>query len=830
LSSSLASSSLKCLEWDKLLVYLAREAQTEAGRRQALELDPFLTDAGDAALAKGLDLTQEAAALIENKAKPDLSKVRDLQDALSILRAGGSLGAADLVSIRDLIFASRQVKSSFKLLGASEFPLLTDFIPYLVTMENEHKALDDALEQASSGDDTGSQALIKDSASQLLYSLRRERQKISARIDAELARIIQSPSMAKVLQEPLFTVRNGRYVVPVVAAMRSSISGIVHDASASGQTIYIEPLAVMELSNARRIKESEIELEVQRILESLCETLRPHCDALKLALRYLVQLDLVFARASLSLRYRGNKPEISNDKIFDLYQARHPLLCLKALDSQTPLETIIANDINLDTNRCLIITGPNTGGKTVLLKLIGLCALMVRVGLLLPVKRGSSIGLFDRICADIGDEQSIEQSLSTFSAHMKNIVEIVDTASPRMLILLDEIGSGTDPKEGAALAQAVLESVFAKGAFCVATTHLGELKVLAYKSEGFINASFDFDETNLNPTYKLRLGIPGASRAHTIAYRLGLDKSVVDRSIQLMDQQQLDLSYAIEQVTARLQQLDGEVAEAKQHNFEAEKIKERLAGRERKFNSEIDRLRQEKQNELDSQFGEAIQSIRATIKHLQQNPTIKDAQKAREEVIAFKEALVLPRARKHKAEPESSFVDALEVGMQVKLTVLNQKGTIQEVIMQDKRSGEVQEVVVQSGRMRLKVKPQDLEVIGKGGKSLPYKTPAQNQKIQTVGAKAPLKFDDPDVFVRSNSNTLDLRGKRVEEAQSLLAAFVDTCALNRVSPFMVIHGHGTGAIKSLTREFLKTCPYRLRQRPGETYEGGEGVTVGELSG
>ena len=422
MSSSLASSSLKSLEWDKLLVYLAREAQTEAGRRQALELDPFSTDAGDAAFAKGLDLTKEAAALIENKAKPDLSKVRDLQHALSILRAGGSLGAADLVAIRDLIFASRQVKLSFKLLGVSEFPLLTEFIPYLVTMENEHKALDDALEQASGSDDTGSQALIKDSASQLLYSLRRERQKISARIDAELARIIQSPSMAKVLQEPLFTVRNGRYVVPVVAAMRSSISGIVHDASASGQTIYIEPMAVMELSNARRIKESEIELEVQRILESLCETLRPHCDALKLTLRYLVQLDLVFARASLSLRYRGNKPEISNEKIFDLYQARHPLLCLKALDSQTPLETVIANDINLDTNRCLIITGPNTGGKTVLLKLIGLCALMVRVGLLLPVQRGSSIGLFDRICADIGDEQSIEQSLSTFSAHMKNIV------------------------------------------------------------------------------------------------------------------------------------------------------------------------------------------------------------------------------------------------------------------------------------------------------------------------------------------------------------------------------------------------------------------------
>ena len=825
MSSSLASSSLKSLEWDKLLAYLARETQTEAARRQALQLDPFLASHSDD-LAKKLDLTQEAAALIENKAKPDLSKVRDLQDALSILRAGGNLGAGDLVAIRDLIFASRQIKSSFKLLGQGEFPLLTEFIPYLVALESEHKALDDALESAGTGagnDDFGGQALVKDSASPALYSLRRERQKISARIDAELASIIQAPSMSKVLQEPLFTVRNGRYVVPVVAAMRSSISGIVHDASASGQTIYVEPLAVMELSNARRLKEAEIEVEVQRILEALCEILRPHCDALKLSLKYLVQLDLVFARASLSLRYRGQKPEISREKIFDLYQARHPLLCLKALDSETPLETIIANDINLDTNRCLIITGPNTGGKTVLLKLIGLSALMVRVGLLLPVKRGSSIGVFDRICADIGDEQSIEQSLSTFSAHMKNIVEIVDTASPRMLILLDEIGSGTDPKEGAALAQAVLETVFAKGAFCVATTHLGELKVMAYKRDGFINASFDFDETNLNPTYKLRLGIPGASRAHTIAFRLGLDRAVVDRSVELMDQQQLDLSYAIEQVTAKLQELDGQVAEAKQHNFEAEKIKERLAGRERKFNSEIDRLRQQKETELDSQFGEAIQSIRATIKHLQQNPTIKDAQKAREEVIAFKEALVLQRARKHKVEPEKSFVDALEIGMQVKLTALNQKGTIQEVIMQDKRSGEVQEVVVQSGRMRLKVKPQDLEVIGKGGKSLPYKP-------YKMIAKAPLKFDDPDVFVRSDSNTLDLRGKRVEEAQGLLAAFVDTCALNRVSPFMVIHGHGTGAIKSLTREFLKSCPYRLRQRPGETYEGGEGVTVGELAG
>jgi DNA mismatch repair protein MutS2 len=821
--------SLKCLEWDKLINYLAGHAQTAPGKIKAQALLPGRDADGNLIerqnLEAKLDLTEEALALITNHSRPDLTPLKSLDDTLELLRIGGTLSALDLLCVLRLLRLSKQVKSSFKLLGITQFPRLSEYIPFLCVLDKELLALESSLE---------SDGTVKDSASGRLSGLRAQRRRLLSRIDSELASLIQAQSMAKVLQEPLYTVRNGRYVLPVIASMRSSLNGIVHDASQSGLTIYVEPLSVMELTNSKRIVEAEIEAEIQAILEGLCRMLVPHADSLALSYDKLIELDVLFAKGALASKYQGVKPQLSDTTCLSLFQARHPLLVLANQElSQSAHPTqeekareVIANDVFLGENRTLIITGPNTGGKTVLLKLIGLTALMLRSGMLLPVKVGSRLSLFSSVCADIGDEQSLEQSLSTFSAHLKNIVEIVDRASSAMLVLLDEVGAGTDPKEGAALAQAVLETLWSRGALTVATTHLGELKTLAFAQEGFLNASFEFDDISLSPTYKLRLGVPGSSKAHIIASRLGLASSVVERSVALMAQQELDLTFAIEQVSRKMNELDEEISESKKLKeslLEQELLLERRA---KKLAEERERFSEEKKAEIEREFADAREIIRHTIADLQKKPSISAAQKTKDELDRFREALILPGVKKlEKKGPDCNLV----VGMPVKVPALNQKGIIQEVIYTAKDSREVQAVVVQAGAMRLKVSLQELELL-EGQKAV--KSSGQLSKarkhLEPKKRGRQITFDGPEVFVRTTVNTLDLRGQRFEAASQAVESFVDSCALNGVTPFMIIHGHGTGALKNMCRDFLKTCSYPLRLRPGETYEGGDGVTVVEL--
>ncbi|MBU6451550.1 MAG: Smr/MutS family protein [Cyanobacteria bacterium REEB67] len=844
---SIEDRSLRSLEWERLLVFLAEEAESSAGQNLALSLRP---ESGRALVQLLLDESEEALLLEQNAQGFALAGLLDVALPLARLGAGSTLAASELFAVKEVLKISNRVKSSLALMEGAHFPRLIAYGPRLVSLKEIIKQIEDAVEAAG----------VKDSASTTLAILRRDRFRLDAAIKEELGKIIQTHSGGKVLQEPLYTMRNGRFVLPVVASMRYALDGIVHDASQSGLTIYVEPLSVMELSNKARIKDSEIEREVERILTALSDMLRPNTAAAADAFRALAELDLIFAKARLAIKYGGIKPLLSDDHSFNLIAARHPLLTLQN-NRLSPPRPVIPSDVSLSGPAyTLVITGPNTGGKTVLLKLIGLTALMVRAGLLIPARAGSKVALFDRVCADIGDEQSLEQSLSTFSAHMKNIVDIVDNAGPGMLVLLDEVGAGTDPVEGAALARAVLEYLKDCQAVTIATTHLGELKTIAFMDEAFINGSFEFDEATLSPTYKLRLGVPGNSKAATIAARLGLKSELVARARALVDVSAGEL----EEVVARLDQRLAELALEKENYVrENEKLsewQEVLSRREDELVFEREKIRKQYSAELEAQVKTTEAELKGLIAALQRQPQMAKAQKAREELEVIKKELgwlkpqVRPANRGRGAAPVAgpggsgsagaagqSLLDQLQVGSSVLLRSLNKIGTVQEVIKN--AAGQINQIVVSMGSMKIKVRPAEIEPIsGKVKKSMLHE---ESKRSRRLALEKSSSLDTPNykdgisltgerkmerhTYVRSQANTLDLRGKRVEEALSLLEQFVDGCATNRITPFMVIHGHGTGAVKSAVRDYLGSMQYEGQYRPGENYEGGDGVTVVDLA-
>jgi DNA mismatch repair protein MutS2 len=584
---------------------------------------------------------------------------------------------------------------------------------------------------------------------------------------------------------------------------------------------------VVELSNQTRIKDSAIESEIERIVVELCDQLRPFADQIADCYSALIDLDCIMARGRLSLLYSGIKPALSNQPMIELRGARHPLLLLQNRQNQEKI--VIENTVLMqEGERTLVITGPNTGGKTVLLKLIGIYSLMLRCGLLVPAKNGSKTALFPLVCADIGDEQSLEQSLSTFSAHMKNVVEIVNTAKRGMLVLLDEIGAGTDPKEGAALARAILEHLLERDVVTIATTHLGELKMLAYTNSGFVNGSFEFDEATLSPTYKLRLGVPGSSKANTIAQRLGLDEAVVARARQLTVASEHELEQIIENLNSRLAQVDErqEQLSQLQENLEAKQVK--LEQKEEKLLIEQEKVRGRMASELEEELKCAREIMKEMIAGLQREPSIKAAQKTAAELEALKATVSFLQERQ-KIIPKGPDPNVLTVGMTVRLKSLNSSGIVQEVIYSDKQQLKIDRVMVQVGPLKVKVAPTDLEVRGTAKVKAGHQSISMSAKSKSKKNSAnSIQYNDPAVFVRTQSNTIDLRGKRADDAYGLVEQFVDSCALNRVSPLMIIHGHGTGAIKSVVREFLSSCRYANRQRSGETFEGGDGVTIVEL--
>lgn len=792
--------TLRVLEWDRLKNFVAQEAESSGGKALCSNLE--LAE-HRAVIEQLLDETREGLFMYQARSGMSAAGLPDIDDVLERLKVGASLSSAELLAVRTTLVIGRKFRSNLSQLEAEHFPRLTAYATGLPQAEKLIQEIDNAI------DDGGN---VKDKASPLLRSLRQEVSKFDGMIKDTLQRIIHSAHQSKALTDPLYTQRNGRFVLPVNASMRSSVSGIVHDSSASGLTVYIEPIAVLELSNQQRLKQAEIEREIARILEVLSRFAISYLEAISSTYTTCMQLDAIMARAKIAFKYKGERPELSRDEKFHLLNARHPLLMLQ--DEQS---VVVPNDIILggSAGNTLIITGPNTGGKTVLLKTIGIFSLMLRAGLLLPVSPGSTAAIFTRVCADIGDEQSLEQSLSTFSSHMKNIVEIVDQCAAGSLVLLDELGAGTDPREGAALARSVLEFLNQSGAVTISTTHFGELKTLAYTEPSFINGSLDFDEQTLSPTYKLRLGVPGSSKATTIAKRLGLNSSVIERAKALVEVHDQDLQRTVELLEVKLREATVREEQAQQAKQQAEELKRFTEEQMRKLEVDTRTLRQKQINEIESEYKVGNDYIKHLIADLQKQPSINKAQKAQQELEKVRNEL----GWKSIAEDKSP---TIAVGQSVKVLSLNQIGVVAEITAETAK--EAAQVTVKCGNLRIKVPKSDLEMLGQ----------EKQKQIQQSKQKSSVKVETPnhrtkgssiDVFVRTAANTLDLRGKRVDDGMADLVQFLDDNLLTNTSPLMIIHGHGTGAMKNAVRQHLHTQMPKGSYRSGDIHEGGDGVTM-----
>jgi DNA mismatch repair protein MutS2 len=796
------------LEWDKLLEFLSQEAESKRGKDLCRQVLPGRERAIVNVLLAESD---EALALINQRTGMSFERLPELDETLNRLDSQAVLSESELHFCRSTMTLSRQSKRSLSLLDNEAFPSLRAYLPALALFDQLLGELNEMLDESGK---------VKDDATPHLRGLKSEVRRLDSKIKDELNKVIHSQTQSKALQEPIYTQRNGRYVLPVNAAQRHVVPGIVHDSSQSGLTVYVEPMPVVELANKLRIKEAEIEHEIARILATLSQLVYAGRDELSQSYVALSELDAIFARARFATKYDGIKPELNDENRFEFINARHPLLIL-----QSGKEKVVPNTVSLGgKERTLVITGPNTGGKTVLLKTIGLLSMMVRTGLLIPVSRGSKAALFTEIFADIGDEQSLAQSLSTFSSHMTTIVDVVRSASVGTLALLDEIGVGTDPREGAAIARSVLEHLNDSGAVTVSTTHFGQLKTLAYNLPGMVNGSLEFDEATLSPTYRLRTGIPGSSKGITIARRLGLDEKLVELAISYLDVADTVIDETVARLEERIKGLESKEALAQEKLSEAERLSQELQAEIDREREQSEETRQKLAAALKEEFTVAFELIKDTIRNLQKEPSISGAQKAKEKMEQLKKELNwldAPVKKGAEAAPVK-----FKVGDRVSVVSLNQKGVIEE-LPEGIESNPRGIVVVRAGAVKLKVPVSDIKRISDGGGKAEK---GSGGSVHKGRATTPGRVyrNETDVFVRTDRNTLDLRGERVDAALIKLEQFLDACLLSSVSPVMIIHGHGTGAVKEAVRQFLSNSNYVSKFRPGETYEGADGVTVAEL--
>lgn len=785
--------TIKSLEWERLKSYLASQASSLCSRELCLALEPMTEKLS---VERALDETKEAHKLLSSDLDYSQQGLPDLREHFNRLGSGASLSAQEFLDIKRLLLMARRQKVALNSLTAEEFPVFHGFSNQIYVLDDLVRAIEKIVDEGGS---------IHDGASQALGKLRADSRRLTAKIKDELLKIINSSALSKYLQEPIYTQRNGRYVLPVGASYRQSIDGIVHDSSASGLTVYLEPLSVIELTNKIRLMEADIEREIERLLLELSNQIRSHLEKIEESFSSLVQIDFIWARALLGSKYSGRPVPLASSGVLKLLRARHPLLVLQNGD----LDSVIPNDIVLGGDlRTLVITGPNTGGKTVYLKTAGLMALMQRAGLLLPVAESSEAAIFPLVVADIGDEQSLEQNLSTFSSHLGSIIDILHRADHGSLVLLDEIGAGTDPREGVILARVILSELKKSGSITICSTHYGDLKTLAHEETGFSNASMEFDETTLRPTYKMQLGIPGSSRAIAIASRLGLPEKLVQQAEFLLQLDKKDFEIKIEELEAKLKEMHDKESQILERELIAADLEAAWRKRKNDLEEEIRKFKQDAASTVHAELKSAKTAISELTARLQKEPSLAKAQKAQQELVELKQNLGWL-----DNPAEISGAQKFQKGQSVKIKSLGQSGVIDT--LPHTSSGSPQAVVL-VGSMKIKAKLSDLELLHQQKKQAPVTLPKKKNQAFVPSTSC---------FVRSGRNTIDLRGKRVDEALAETVKFVDACYLEQISPLMIIHGHGTGAVKSVVRDFLHTSTYEAVFRPGETFEGGDGVTI-----
>ncbi|MEC5187150.1 endonuclease MutS2 [Geobacillus thermodenitrificans] len=778
---------LRILEFDKVKEQLAEHASSALGLEKIAALVPS-SDLDEVAV--WLEETDEAAAVLRLRGYVPLDGVVDIRSHLKRAAIGGVLSPIELLEVAATAAASRQMKQLIMSLHDEHGGLarLADYADELA----EVPALEEDIRRSI--DDHGE---VLDTASDRLRSLRGQIRAAEARIREKLESIIRSPSAQKRLSDAIITIRNDRYVIPVKQEYRSAYGGIVHDQSASGATLFIEPQVVVELNNALREARAKEKQEIERILRELSAKVAEQDEPLKRAVEALAHFDFLFAKAKYARRLQAAKPAVNNRGYLRFLQARHPLI---DQDKAVPNDIVLGGDYTT-----IVITGPNTGGKTVTLKTVGLLTIMAQAGLFIPAADGSEAAVFRSVFADIGDEQSIEQSLSTFSSHMVNIVDILRHVDEESLVLFDELGAGTDPQEGAALAIAILDEVHGRGARTVATTHYPELKAYGYNRPGVVNASVEFDTETLRPTYKLLIGIPGRSNAFDISRRLGLDERIIERAkVQVSAE-----SHSVENMIASLERSKKQAEEDEARAHSAREEAERLRA---EWEQKLEELEDKKAEQLAEAAQKAADIIRAAereaeriINELRRLQKEKQAEVKEHELIAAKQRLAaaVPVVEKRKKTKKATARHAFQPGDEVKVTSLNQKGYLLEKVSED-------EWQVQLGILKMKIHERDLEYIG----SAPAK---EVTPIATVKGK--------DAHV---SLELDLRGERYEDALVRLEKYIDDAVLAGYPRVSIIHGKGTGALRQGVQQFLKQHRAVKSFRFGAANEGGTGVTVVEL--
>ncbi|NLO20632.1 MAG: endonuclease MutS2 [Syntrophomonadaceae bacterium] len=770
------------LEYYKIQDMLADLAFFEGGAGRAYAMTP--TNNFEA-VNRRLDETGEAMERMRFGEPSFLSGLKILDHLLAKSRMGGMLISPELREIYRLLYASRMAK---RYVGEGKYPLLSELLAGLV----EDRELEHRIDRA-----VGEDGHLRDDASPELRNIRNQINTVRNRTREYLQNFIRSSENQKILQEALVTERDGRYVVPVKQEHKAVVKGIVHDESASGATVYIEPLPVVELNNRMRTLQMEEKREVERILRELSNLVGSTSQELARNQDLLALLDFIFARARLAYKMYSFRPIINMRGILQMYRGKHPLLGEEAV----PVDVELGLDFDV-----LVITGPNTGGKTVTLKTIGLLVLMTMSGLYIPAREKSRIPIFDSVYVDIGDEQSIEQSLSTFSSHMSNIIRILKGADRRSLVLLDELGAGTDPVEGAALGHVILEQLRIKGSKVVVTTHQSELKNYAYSTQRVENACVEFDPVSLQPTYELTTGMPGQSNAFEIATRLGMDKSLVQKARELVPQREKEVGNMIRQLKESHYTLDRESREVIRIKEELMKDQEKLDIARKELEQErlevINRAREEGQRELrrvKQEAAEALLEFKELLKGKDKTPKWHEIEEKRKKI---KEIQAHQGLEWMEAEEQEGSIGE---GDYVLIKNVKQKGYVLG------SHGAQGELSVQVGSMKFNVRPENLIKLA-----------------QPVLAEKPWRGESFLHKAQSISKEIDVRGKLSEDAVVEIDKYLADALLVGLDSVRLIHGKGTGALRSAVQKYLKTHPQVKTFRDGFPEEGGHGVTVVEF--
>ena len=785
--------SLRVLEFTKIRAQLAQYCVSDMGRALCDALTPSnrLED-----VLRMQQETEEAHSLLSYLGGTPMLSFSDVHASLHLAQIGSSLSPRALMEIGASLRAARAAREAI-VTDRQDTPLMSANASRLSTFKDIEQAISDAII---------SEDEIADRASNELFQIRRKMRACNERVRERLNGMIHNPNFQKYLQDAIITMRADRYVLPVRQEYRSMVPGIVHDQSSTGATVFIEPMSVVEIGNELKQLISAEKVEIEKILRTLSAQIAPEADAISDNLAILAQLDFAFAKASLAKQMNGCMPKINREGRLNIVRGRHPLIDPQKV---VPLDIRLGSDFTT-----LIITGPNTGGKTVTLKTTGLFTLMAQSGLQIPAEYGTELAVFDDVFADIGDEQSIEQSLSTFSAHMKNIVDIVADCDRDTLVLFDELGAGTDPAEGAALANALIEFCRQCGSRVAATTHYAELKLYAMRTEGVMNASCEFDVETLRPTYRLLIGIPGKSNAFAISCRLGLPEPIIDKAKSLVNENDRNFEDVLNQLEQQRQQMEAAKLEAERLRQETEQMKEKseayYAEIKREREKAVRTARAEAQSIIDDArrtSNEVADELKQLRKQLRENADVQGSNAKQTELrrrlneaedrLAGHDDTPKPRPQAARAIRVGDTVELVRFGTRASVLAINKDGSY----------------LLQAGIMKVTAQPDEVYLI--------EETKQQAKKIIARSQRA---------FRSAGASTeLDLRGMSADEAIATLDIFLDNAMMANLASVRIIHGKGTGVLRKAVQDELKRNRCVKRYRLGVYGEGEDGVTIAELA-